>query len=134
MAALTSPGPEPAQPDRKPVDARTGSLGGIWVPLPRVVIRLDFAGGGRVGHGKISLLEHIEQTGSIAQAARVLGMSYPRALQLLAQLDATLGEPSVARAAGGPRGGGARLTHPGRELVARYRAIEAAAQLGAEAA
>jgi molybdate transport system regulatory protein len=114
--------------------AATDSPAGIWYPPPRVVIRLDFTDRGRVGPGKIMLLEQIAHTGSIAQAARALGMSYPRALTLLAQLDATLGEPAVIRTAGGAHGGGTALTPPGNNLVNRYRAIEAAAQLGADAA
>jgi molybdate transport system regulatory protein len=110
------------------------SPGTPWQPPPRVVIRLDFAGGGRVGHGKIDLLDQIQLTGSVAKAARALGMSYPRALALLEQIDATLGCASTIRSAGGAGGGGAALTPAGREIVARYRAIETAAQsIAAEA-
>ena len=102
--------------------------GDLWTTQPRVVIRLDFYGRGRVGHGKIELLEGIAQTGSIARAARALGMSYPRALTLLSQVDQTLGAPAAVRSAGGALGGGAALTPSGAYLVARYREIEASAQ------
>jgi molybdate transport system regulatory protein len=34
----------------------------------------------------------------------------------------------VTRAPGGRKGGGAALTEAGRSLIARYRAVEAAAQ------
>lgn len=108
--------------------------GDPWNPAPRVVIRLDFAQGGRVGHGKVRLLEHIAATGSITQAARAMGMSYPRALSLLRQIDRTLGTPVVLRSAGGARGGGATVTAPGSALIARYRAVEAAAQVSTGAA
>ncbi|MBL6453752.1 LysR family transcriptional regulator [Belnapia sp. T6] len=97
------------------------------LPL-RVSIRLDLPGGGRVGPGKIALLEAIAEAGSIAAAARALGMSYPRAWGLVEALDAALGTPAVTRAPGGQRGGGAALTEAGRALIARYRAVEAAAQ------
>lgn len=96
----------------------------------RVTIRLDLASG-RVGPGKVALLEAIDREGSISAAARALGMSYPRAWGLVAQLDAILGEEVVARAPGGRKGGGATLTEAGRHLVARYRSVEAAAQSAA---
>ena len=99
--------------------------------VPRVVIRLDFSAG-RIGHGKIETLEQVAATGSIASAARALGMSYPRALALITEIDKALGAPATRRVAGGAHGGGAMLTAPGRDIVARYRAIEAAAQHYAE--
>ena len=94
----------------------------------RVSLRLDLASGGRVGPGKIALLEAIGRTGSIAGAARALDMSYPRAWKLVEALDAALGVAVVTRAPGGQRGGGAALTAAGHALIARYRAVEAAAQ------
>ncbi|WP_424811517.1 winged helix-turn-helix domain-containing protein [Roseococcus sp. YIM B11640] len=94
----------------------------------RVSIRLDFASGARVGPGKIELLEAIARKGSIAAAARDLGMSYPRAWGLVEALDTAMGEPVVTRAPGGQKGGGAALTPLGRALIERYRQVEAAAQ------
>lgn len=94
----------------------------------RVSVRFELASGGRVGPGKVALLEAIARAGSIAGAARALGMSYPRAWALVEAVDAALGAPAVSRAPGGHRGGGAELTEAGRALVARYREVEAAAQ------
>lgn len=111
--------------------ARSGFNGAVSDPstLPfRVSIRLDLADGGKVGPGKIALLESIATTGSIAAAARALRMSYPRAWGLVQALDAAIGAPVVTRTPGGQKGGGAALTDIGRALIARYRAIEAAAQ------
>lgn len=96
-------------------------------PPARVTIRLDLASG-RVGPGKIALLDAIDREGSISGAARVLGMSYPRAWGLVEALDGIIGEPVVTRAPGGKKGGGAALTDAGRALIARYRAVEEAAQ------
>ncbi|SDB72902.1 winged helix-turn-helix domain-containing protein [Belnapia rosea] len=98
----------------------------------RVSIRLDLPSGGRVGPGKIALLEAIAEAGSIAGAARALGMSYPRAWGLVEALDAALGTAAVTRAPGGQRGGGATLTAAGHALIARYRTVEAAAQREAQ--
>ncbi len=100
----------------------------------RVSIRFELASGRRVGPGKVALLEAIAREGSIAGAARALGMSYPRAWALVEAVDAALGVPAVARAPGGHRGGGAELTAAGRALIVRYREVEAAAQWQAGAA
>ncbi|CAA9223863.1 MAG: hypothetical protein AVDCRST_MAG08-741 [uncultured Acetobacteraceae bacterium] len=99
------------------------------VPSPvRVSVRLELASGGRIGPGKVALLEEIACAGSIAGAARALGMSYPRAWALVEAVDAALGAPAVSRAPGGHRGGRAELTAAGRAMIARYREVEAAAQ------
>ena len=98
-------------------------------PMPvRVSLRFELASGGRVGPGKIALLEAIAREGSIAGAARALGMSYPRAWALVEAVDLALGAPAVSRAPGGHRGGGAALTAAGTALIARYREVEATAQ------
>lgn len=93
---------------------------------PRISIRLDLASGARIGPGKVAVLEEIARSGSISAAGRVLKMSYRRAWELVEDLNRHLGTPVVATAAGGARGGGARLTVAGAALVAEYRAIEAA--------
>lgn len=94
-------------------------------------LRIDLPQG-RIGPGKIALLEAIGREGSISAAGRALGMSYKRAWDLVDALNKLVGTPVVETSAGGPRGGGARLTDAGRALVADYRAIERAAQEAAE--
>lgn len=97
---------------------------------PTVVFHLNPGrrpGALRVGPGKIALLEAIEARGSISAAAKELGMSYRRAWLLVDETNQCLHKPAVETAAGGARGGGARLTPAGTELVRRYRAIESAA-------
>lgn len=90
-------------------------------------LRIDLPQG-RIGPGKIALLEAIAREGSISAAGRALGMSYKRAWDLVDALNRLLGAPVVAASTGGHRGGGASLTAVGHALVADYRAIEAAAQ------
>ena len=94
-------------------------------------LRIDLPQG-RVGPGKIDLLEAIDREGSISAAGRALGMSYKRAWDLVDALNRLLGQAAVEASSGGHRGGGARLTEAGRFLVADYRAIERAAQRVAE--
>ena len=53
----------------------------------RVTVRIDFAGGRRVGPGKIRLLELIDETGSISAAGRAMAMSYRRAWLLVDSLN-----------------------------------------------
>ena len=91
---------------------------------PTVRLRVDFATFCRVGPGKIALLETIDRTGSLSQAARDLGMSYRRGWQLLASLNTSFRKLVVVTATGGRRGGGARITPFGRELIRCYRAFE----------
>jgi molybdate transport system regulatory protein len=88
--------------------------------MARLNIRIDFAPGGRLGPGKIALLEEV----AVAAAGRAMGMSYRRAWELVAELNATFRRPLVTAKTGGRRGGGASLTPLGEDLVARYRAIE----------
>jgi molybdate transport system regulatory protein len=95
-------------------------------PLPRhrVTLRFDLAHGGRIGPGKIALLEAIAETGSISAAGRKLKMSYRRAWDLVEALNQALGAAVVHTATGGAGGGGAQLTPLGARLIAVYRELE----------
>jgi len=77
-----------------------------------------------MGPGKAELIERIDETGSISAAARVMGMSYRRAWQLVEALNGAYKKPVVVTAVGGERGGGARVTPEGRRLAAEFRAME----------
>lgn len=90
----------------------------------RLSLRIDLASGGRIGPGKIAILEAIALTGSISGAGRALRMSYRRTWALVEELNTSLGRPVVSASAGGSGGGGAGLTDTGRALIACYRAIE----------
>ncbi len=90
-------------------------------------LRIDLPQG-RIGPGKIALLEALDREGSISAAGRALGMSYKRAWDLVDALNKLVGSAVVAASPGGSGGGGAKLTEAGRILVADYRAIEHAAQ------
>ncbi|HUW37386.1 MAG TPA: winged helix-turn-helix domain-containing protein [Rhodocyclaceae bacterium] len=81
-----------------------------------------------IGPGKANLLEAIGRSGSISAAAREMGMSYRRAWLLVDGMNASFAEPLVETATGGNRGGGARLSAYGVEVLRRYRALEATAE------
>ncbi|HEV7324103.1 MAG TPA: winged helix-turn-helix domain-containing protein [Bosea sp. (in: a-proteobacteria)] len=95
------------------------------LPAARFSFRLDFTPGGRLGPGKVQLLEAIGETGSISAAGRSMKMSYRRAWLLVDDLNRIFRSPLVEAQPGGAKGGGAHLTALGREIVANYRAIEA---------
>ena len=92
--------------------------------LPSLSVRIDLADDGRIGPGKIQLLENIETCGSISAAGRAMDMSYKRAWDLVDEINRICRQAAVERQTGGKNGGGAVLTPFGRSLVARYRKIE----------
>ena len=80
--------------------------------------------GGDFGPGKADLLDAVGRTGSISEAARSMDMSYRRAWLLLDSASKLLGgRRLIVAAIGGTKGGGARLTPFGREVVATYRTM-----------
>lgn len=90
-------------------------------------VRISLDPGGRIGPGKIDLLEEIAASGSISAAGRKMAMSYRRAWELVEEMNTMFEAPVVERQIGGKNGGGARLTPLGFAVVERYRAIEKAA-------
>jgi len=75
-----------------------------------------------LGPGKVELLEFVQRTGSITEAARQMGVSYMRAWTLIRTMNDCFKNPLVAAARGGTKGGGgAALTETGREALALYR-------------
>lgn len=77
-----------------------------------------------IGPGKARLLQHIEETGSIANAARAMGMSYLRAWKLVEALSETFCEPLVISDTGGERGGGSRLSPTGATALRLYLSLQ----------
>ncbi len=77
-----------------------------------------------LGPGKADLLEAIERSGSIREAAIAVGMSYMRAWQLVKVMNEGFLEPLVALRRGGSARGGAELTPTGRAALRLYRRIE----------
>ncbi len=77
-----------------------------------------------LGPGKADLLAAIAAHGSIAAAARALGLSYRRAWLMVDAMNRLFARPLVATQAGSRSG--ARLTAEGSDVLAEFRALEAA--------
>lgn len=75
------------------------------------------------GPGMHELLRRVEETGSLHQAAKLMGMSYTKAWHYVRRTEEHLGWRLLARQTGGAFGGGSSLTPMGRELVRRFDAF-----------
>ncbi|MFN0115915.1 MAG: winged helix-turn-helix domain-containing protein [Paracoccaceae bacterium] len=97
-------------------------------PAPILRLRIHLSEGDWMGPGKADLLAGIAGTGSIAAAARQMGMSYKRAWMLVEVTNAMFAEPLVIAARGGSGHGGASLTPAGERALAIYRGMQAKAE------
>ena len=89
----------------------------------RLKLRIEFERG-HLGPGKIELLENIVAKGSLAAAAREMGMSYKRAWELLAATNDIFDEPVAVSHPGRNIEGGTRLTPFGERVIRLYRAAQ----------
>lgn len=99
--------------------------------IRQTTIRIDFDTHVRLGPGKAQLLELIAEHGSIRAAGAAIGMSYRRAWLLADEINRMFLEPSILTRHGGKSGGGAGLSEFGRELLTRYRRMEASMRAAA---
>jgi len=70
--------------------------------------------------GRVVLLEHIRETGSIAAAGRAMEMAYSHSWSLVANMNRLAGEGLVARTFGGRNGGKAWLTPAGEAAITQF--------------
>lgn len=77
---------------------------------------------------RVRLLRLIDETGSLAEAAARMRLSYRRAWGKVKEIERNLDVKLVESAAGGAGGGGSRLTAEGRRLIERYERFGAAVE------
>jgi molybdate transport system regulatory protein len=75
------------------------------------------------GPGPVELLEYIELTGSINQAAKKMEMSYKKAWEIVNHLNSITHQPLVITATGGEKGGGSTISDEAKELIEYYRQL-----------
>jgi molybdate transport system regulatory protein len=75
------------------------------------------------GPGPVELLQRIEETGSINQAAKAMGMSYKKAWEMVNRLNEIVGSPMVITATGGEKGGGSSLSDEAKQLIGYYQSL-----------
>jgi molybdate transport system regulatory protein len=83
-----------------------------------------FVGDRMLGPGKMELLAHIDETGSLSESARRMDMSYMRAWKLAQELNSDPGRPMIEMSRGGARGGTAKASSFGRKVLALYQRME----------
>lgn len=93
------------------------------MPKPKLAIRVELQRG-RLGPGKVELLERIGSSGSLAAAAREMDMSYKRAWELLAVTNELFGREVAIAHPGRNTSGATELTPFGRRLIQSYRVLE----------
>lgn len=89
-----------------------------------VRVWIEEADGPFLGIGKIWLLENIQKTGSITNAAKEMKMAYRQAWQLVEEMNQLAESPLVEKLLGGKGGGGARLTEAGEKAIALFYEVE----------
>ena len=92
--------------------AKLGLRSSYWI--------VDEDGNIIIGKGRAEILENIERTGSINQAAKVMKMSYKGVWSKIKATEKHLNQPIVHA----DRKEGSRLTRQGKELLEKYRRLE----------
>ena len=77
-----------------------------------------------MGKGTIWLLQRIRRLRSINQAAKEMEMSYVKALKILKDIEATLGQEILIKRIGGKDHGGAELTPFAEEFLALFESYQ----------
>jgi molybdate transport system regulatory protein len=73
------------------------------------------------GPGRLQLLEEIEKTGSINQAAKNMNMSYKKAWHMINTMNEQAKSPLIVTQTGGSSGGGTVITTEGVAVIQFYR-------------
>jgi molybdate transport system regulatory protein len=82
---------------------------------------IDIDGEKFFGPGRAELLELIGETGSIARAAKSMGMSYKKAWDMVHEMNTRGNKPYVISHKGGENGGGAEITEAGKKMISAYK-------------
>lgn len=106
-------------------DDTSATVDGVKVGALKIKLQLICGNAFALGPGKADLLDAIDREGSISGAGRALGMSYRRTWLLVDEMNRCFRDRLVETLSGGGTTRGARLTEPGRIVLAAYRQLEA---------
>lgn len=90
---------------------------------PRLKLWLEKDGLLALSDYRVQLLHLVGETGSLAEAAERMGLSYRRAWGKVREIERNLGVTLVESEAGGAGGGSSHLTTHGERLVALYERL-----------
>ena len=122
MAARSEAPPAPKDERRRP-------RRGVGLE-PRIKLWVEKDGRLVLSDYRVQLLRHVAETGSLAEAAQRMGLSYRRAWGKVREIERNLGLTLVESEAGGAGGGSSRLTPEGERLLALYRRFRRAIESG----
>jgi molybdate transport system regulatory protein len=92
---------------------------------PRIKLWVERDGRLVLSDYRVRLLALVRETGSLAQAAARMRLSYRRAWGKIKEIEQNLGVALVMSEVGGAGGGHTRLTPEGERLVALYQEFQA---------
>lgn len=87
-------------------------------------IWLEVDGRPVIGEGRARLLESIDETKSLSESARRMGLSYRYAWGVIKEIEKNLGKSIISSSRGGSGGGKTDLTEDGRALLREFREKE----------
>ena len=91
----------------------------------KVACKIWFDNNGKAfGEGPCELLQRVEKTDSLHEAAHQMNMSYSKAWKLIQIVEKGLGFSFLEKKVGGLAGGGSRVTPEGKEFLRRYERFE----------
>lgn len=87
-------------------------------------IWLETADGPVLGAGRAELLERIQQSGSLRQAALQMKMSYKQAWDMIKHMNEQLGGPVIIAQRGGKGGGTTIITENGLKAISLFHSYQ----------
>ncbi len=115
---VSKPRFSPTEKDRTPADVRLDGDQGIvckarfWIEKHNETF---------LSVARVTLLERIQEFGSITRAAKSMNISYRHAWKLVESINRLSREPVVRAVTGGKGGGGTTVTEYGARLMERFR-------------
>lgn len=75
---------------------------------------------GAFGPGVAELMQHVEETGSLSEACRRMGMAYSKGWKIMKRAEEDLGFSLMEGSRGGSHGGRTLLTQEGKSFLEKY--------------